>query len=887
MLKAKSFILIFLFFFSFYSYSQQIKVRGKVFDKTGQPINNVPVQLKNKDNRIIIFNNTTINGEFSLSFSDTLERIGLFLEINYLGYKSVRIALAAKLLEYNIVLEDKIIELAEVKVSKKPFINAKGDTLSYNVSSFSQAQDRSIGDVLKRMPGIEIAENGQISYNGKAISNMYIGDDDLLDGKYVLGTRTIPKNIIQSVDVMQNHQPIKALKDKKSSDDVALNLVIKDDANLTLSGEAMVGLGLPGQYDLALNTILLNKKIKMLNVMQANNIGLDYRDDLQQLGNSGLLSSTGNNRPVSLLSARTVGNPNIPRKNYYLNNSGILNANNLYNFKSGLQIKSNVQAFIDKNHFNYFSLTNYYLNNDTVKYIELQESVNKPIGLSGTFKAMVNKEKYYINNDLKIDLSREKNQSNMTLNDLRFNQKLRNTAHDLSNYFRFMPSLANSNIIDLSWYINYYNNPQDLNIDQGLNKEILNGGVPFMGIEQGLFTETLFSNASLSYRIPKYKIRQNYLMSVINEDQRLNSSLFVIQNDNQILPYLKDKGNDVTWKRNRISFNAFYELKKNKWEVILSVPFIMQRIKYVDHLSNLNENKSSFFINPSTRLKFFTASEDYFQFNYNHNNVVGNITDIYKGAILTDYRTLQSNTSQLQEQALSGLGLFYNFQRSVSMLFINVGINYSKIKSSTIQSSLINNDIEQTILLPFDNQISSYNTKLGISKYIFGLRTTASLKLSWSKAQFNQFFNGQILPVENVGFTTNINLESKLFNKLGIGYRAVISHTENSSSNFRRRIMQYNQNISLSHSPLNKMQITLNARNMYGIQKGTQDLNYVFVDGNIRYKLVKLKSDLEIQLNNITNVKKYEIFNLSNNKSSYNKYDIRGYTVMLKTTFYL
>jgi hypothetical protein len=82
--------------------------------------------------------------------------------------------------------------------------------------------------------------------------------------------------MIKNVEVIQHHQPIKMLQNKKPTDAVAINLVLKDENSLKLSGQAMVGAGLPEQYDAALNTMTFNKKFKMLNVLKANNSGIDY-----------------------------------------------------------------------------------------------------------------------------------------------------------------------------------------------------------------------------------------------------------------------------------------------------------------------------------------------------------------------------------------------------------------------------------------------------------------------------------------------------------------------------------------------------------------------------------------------------------------------------------
>lgn len=55
-----------------------------------------------------------------------------------------------------------------------------GDTLSYLVGAYQEQGDRVIGDVLKRMPGIEVSNDGGIKYNGKAIRKFYVEEMDLL-----------------------------------------------------------------------------------------------------------------------------------------------------------------------------------------------------------------------------------------------------------------------------------------------------------------------------------------------------------------------------------------------------------------------------------------------------------------------------------------------------------------------------------------------------------------------------------------------------------------------------------------------------------------------------------------------------------------------------------
>jgi hypothetical protein len=67
------------------------------------------------------------------------------------------------------------------------------------VNSFSKEQDRSIGDVLKRMPGIEVPD-GKILYQGKAINKYYIEGLDLLEGKYNLANDNLPYQEVSSTN---------------------------------------------------------------------------------------------------------------------------------------------------------------------------------------------------------------------------------------------------------------------------------------------------------------------------------------------------------------------------------------------------------------------------------------------------------------------------------------------------------------------------------------------------------------------------------------------------------------------------------------------------------------------------------------------------------------
>ena len=86
------------------------------------------------------------------------------------------------------------------------------------------------------MPGIDVAENGAISYNGQQINKFYIEGKDLLGGRYGLATNTVHQEDVATVEVMENHQPIRVLEDVSFSQSPAINLRLKSRARSAWAG---------------------------------------------------------------------------------------------------------------------------------------------------------------------------------------------------------------------------------------------------------------------------------------------------------------------------------------------------------------------------------------------------------------------------------------------------------------------------------------------------------------------------------------------------------------------------------------------------------------------------------------------------------------------------
>lgn len=881
-----------LFAGSQFAFAQQKQIQGKLQTRDGHQIAYANVTVNDRDGYVVAFKASDSEGYFAILLPDAVNLKTLMLEVKHLGYKTVRVALDIPKDYYTLLMEEQPIDLSEIEVKSRPYIEKRGDTLSYDVHSFAKNEDRSIGDVIKRMPGITVADNGEIKYNGRPISNFYIDGDDLLNDRYAIGSKTIPHGMVKDLEVLQNHQPVKVLKDKVFSDDVALNLVIKEEAKLKMTGQAKIGAGLPHQYDEELNAILFNKKYKLLNVLKGNNIGEDLSTDFIGFNRSSFLAGMDNNRSNALLSTGTASAPALPKNRYYFNHSGAINANNLVHLKNGMQLKTNINLLLDKNRLEYNGLNELYLEHDTIRYSEQQITVGTPFVTDIALSAETNKSNYYFKDELRFAYSGSAGRSSLQMNDLSIRQQLTERIHDFSNNFQYIPKLKNKQVITMAWYTNYYNRPQTLLISPGINPDILNDSLTYANTRQNANIPSWFNKISLAYGLVNGLIKQQYRAGIINEMQQLQSSLHLIQSDGSEGRFRAGGDNMLHWNRYRLYGDATYEYKKGKLATSLLLPLAWQTVNYHDRSFELDTAERQLLFNPSLRIQIKVNKEDFINLNYNYNNQLGNINQVYRGAVLVNYRSLTANSAGLQKQKGHNAGLSYNFQRTIALLFLNAGIKWSKTTADAMISSEVSDNITQTVLVPLSNNISSFSAYGGISKYIFGLGATTALKFSWNTARFNQLLNHTLFPYVNRTFTLSPSVEARLWRLFSLSYTATATWSasrlaigELAPVLPEQSLGTYDQSLSLRITPYKKLIIGITGRHLLSVQKQTQPIRYFFADAHVRYTIGKWRSDVELNLNNLANITAYESYSLSANQFWYNRYQLRGRMAILKYTF--
>ena len=143
----------------------------------------------------------------------------------------------------DIVLEaDNVLDAVELTYEMP--VTVKGDTLVYNADSFKNGTERKLEDVLEKLPGVEINDDGQVEVEGKVVNKLMVNGKDFFDGDTKLGIKNIPSNAVDKIQVLRNYSEVGQLSGvTNNQDNVALNIKLKEGKENFWFGNVTAGSG--------------------------------------------------------------------------------------------------------------------------------------------------------------------------------------------------------------------------------------------------------------------------------------------------------------------------------------------------------------------------------------------------------------------------------------------------------------------------------------------------------------------------------------------------------------------------------------------------------------------------------------------------------------------
>lgn len=385
---------------------------GRVVDTSENGMYGVNIVAYNESGRQLCYAISDAEGYF------TLKPVGgiAYVRFSFLGYETQTVKYNPAVNKVVVRMKETSFHLREVAV-KAERISERGDTLTYSVAGFKQIQDRSIADVIRKMPGLEVKPNGSISYQGKSINHFYIEGLELMGSQYAQASNNISADKVESVQVLENHQAVRSLRDIEFSDKAALNIVLKDDAKSVWTGLADIGLGWAEKsngflYQNRLMGMNFKKNFQTLLLYKNANTGTNIADEILSL--SDLLEYRGEANIISLLD---LGGPAFDAERYTFNKSHLLSGNWLWRTGKDSDLRIQASGLFDSEEQLRKSTTTY-LDLDSSPVITEDWNVeSRRKEAKGEITYTLNKERTYLKSISKVYSDWNVSQGNMLYND--------------------------------------------------------------------------------------------------------------------------------------------------------------------------------------------------------------------------------------------------------------------------------------------------------------------------------------------------------------------------------------------------------------------------------------------------------------------------------------
>ncbi|MDO9260828.1 MAG: carboxypeptidase-like regulatory domain-containing protein [Flavobacteriaceae bacterium] len=256
-------------------FSQAIKIEGTIKDQQGNPLEMANVIALKSNNTIESYSITDSKGNYRLTVdpNQTYQ-----LRVSFLGFaphqETVVVTANSANLTKSIVLLAMDNKLKEVEVTYKIPITIKGDTLTYDKDAFSSGNEKKLGDVLKKLPGVEINSDGEVEVEGKKVQKVMVNGKDFFDGDTKMATKNIPASAIDKIEFLRNYNEVNPMRGVgDDSDNVAMNIRLKKGKENFWFGELSGGVGLEERYLVHPKLFYYSPKRSVNLLFDANNIG--------------------------------------------------------------------------------------------------------------------------------------------------------------------------------------------------------------------------------------------------------------------------------------------------------------------------------------------------------------------------------------------------------------------------------------------------------------------------------------------------------------------------------------------------------------------------------------------------------------------------------------
>lgn len=736
-----------------------IKIRGVVHSGK-EPLPRVSITLLSvTDSTILSYTHTDAGGRFELTASDQLTQA--IVSARCLGYKTYTQRLTLPTAhELDIDLKEDTYLLKEVSV-QAPRVWGNQDTINYNVARLAKATDRSIGDVIRRIPGMRM-EGGLLKYQGKPLKQINIEGIDLTQGDYGQITSNIDASDISTIQVLDNYQGIKALVGKRSSDDVILNLKLSPKKRGIWGVSLDLGLGYGDglETNSRIRSNYFSRRAQFLGVAYVDNTGRQYYES-----SSGVQRS-GSREERIFARIDKPATPNLPPSYYTDNVSLMASGNSAFVLSDSSQLKLQGSYRYDKIRSEGSSQARYGHSSSPLLLDERIEHLLRQGSASTSLSYEKNLQGYYLKDQLRASASQSRASGTIALNGLATPQRQGLDALHLNNQMHFINGRTRLPI-ELILTQRFTTSDEDF---ETANNQQLQQVLPTLHSmigQRGRFTSLYTDNRLRILNLPLVRY-WTYSPQVFAscQWQSLSSSL------------LERTGSSYD-RVLRVGVEQTLSYLRQKYSIDLALPVIYQlRRTSSDRLAGL-------LIEPHLKVKLSLGQHWGLQLAGSYAHTEPRIRDWYPDPVLESYRSLTVGTPRLFREQTATIEGRVDYRDIFSFLSSSLRARQSMHYKPFIQMLLLGEDGGRYELLEHKHHTQTFSGVWSLSKGFTWAGLGIDLDLGYTHHLGQVGYQGTITPYKVHTQSVRLALKANPIKEILLDYN--VYYGRNYTSRFASR----------------------------------------------------------------------------------------------------
>jgi hypothetical protein len=746
----------------------QVKLQGVVKDSIGNPLELANVIAINQETSALeSYAITNDKGKFILS----LEKNEKYkLQVSYIGLKTFDEVITTK--ESNIekdftLMPDNVLDAVELTYEMP--VTVKGDTLVYNADSFKNGSERKLEDVIEKLPGVEINEDGQIEVEGKVVNKLMVNGKDFFDGDTKLATKNIPSSAVDKIQVLRNYSEVGQLRSvTNNQDNVAMNIKLKEGKESFWFGNVTLGAGKSPDNELYLaqpKLFYYSPKFSLNFIGDLNNTGEASltRQDIRGFG-GGFRAAPSQSSGTNLnLGSNSLNF--LTRENNALEVENKLGATNFsYSPNQALDISGFAiynSSRITSKEINLIRYTDSDLGipDEQTEQTSNERSNQGLLKFSTLYKPNVNNQLDY---DILGRISKDTQDQIFFSSVLgNTNQFEENTPFSINQNFNYYYTLSETNIFafEARHLIQDEDPFYNAFIEDKTNYETtadalgLDGDQTGYDIGQNRRIKSNQLDAKLDYyNILGAKSNINFTLGTILSRQDFNSNIFQFLDDGSVFnptPTFNDgrATNDTQYNFSDVYLGVHYTLKAGKFTFRPGLSAHAYGNRNIQFNEEVKDNFFRVLPDFETRIQF--KSSESLTFNYRMQNQFTDVTRLAQGLVLNNFNSIQYGNPDLQNALSHNLSLFYRSFNLFNYTNVFARVAYTKNIDQIRQLTDFENVVRTSTF--FNSSFADENVNaFGRIQRSFG-KLRATLNTSFNYSKINQFIQGR--QSVNEGFT--------------------------------------------------------------------------------------------------------------------------------------